>query len=252
MAGLRWAVYLLIAVAFSGMTAQSTAVNIAEQFLLVAANQDRATYGLPPLRADEHLAVAARLHASEMARRKTISHRFDGERELALRGSDAGARFSLITENVAEGPDAAMLHGLWMKSPGHRANLLDPLVDSVGIAVVRSAGEFYAVEDFARIVQLLTLAEQESAVIRLVQEAGVQRTSASAAGRQTCEAATGFAGVHRPSFVMRYTSADLARLPAELLTRLATGAYKEAVVGACPNMPLTAFSGYRLAVLLYP
>ncbi len=110
-----------------------------------------------------------------MARRKTISHQFEGEPELATRVGDAGVHFSLVTENVAEAPNSALIHDLWMNSAGHRANLLDPAVDAVGIAVIRDRGQYYAVEDFARTVEHLTLEQQESEVAGMLARVGVDR-----------------------------------------------------------------------------
>ena len=71
-------------------------------------------------------------------------------RTCAERAGQAGAHFSLIEENVAVGPTPAAIHDGWMHSPGHRTNLLNPEVDRVGIAVVASRGELYAVADYAR------------------------------------------------------------------------------------------------------
>jgi hypothetical protein len=36
-----------------------------------------------------------------------------------------------------------------MNSPPHRANILDPELDSLGVAVVERNGELFAVQDFA-------------------------------------------------------------------------------------------------------
>ena len=68
---------------------------------------------------------------------------------MADRASQAGARFSSLAENVAEGPSAEAIHREWMNSPPHRANLLDPQLDSVGIAVAERNGILFAVEDFS-------------------------------------------------------------------------------------------------------
>jgi len=234
------------------LSAQNSAPTVAERFLLAAANQDRAARGLPQLRFDEHLALAARLHAYEMAKRGTISHQFPGEQDLAARAGDAGSHFSLVTENVAEAPNSAEIHDLWMNSEGHRANLLDPKVDSVGIAVIRSRGEFYAVEDFAHTVQSLTLAQQEATVSSLLAHSGLQLDPPNEDARQTCQLSTGYAGSRKPWFVMRYTSSDIHRLPDQLSSRIASGQYREAVVGACVPEHQTPFTSYSIAVLLYP
>lgn len=228
------------------------AQNVAEQYLLAAANQDRAAHGLGLLRVDEQLANAARQHAYEMARRKTISHQFPGEHDLASRVREAGAHFSLVTENVAEAPNSALIHDLWMNSAGHRANLLDPAVDSVGISVIRDGGEYFAVEDFARTVARLSLDQQESTVAALLAKSGLGLATGGTDARQTCTMETGYAGSRQPWFVMRYTSADIHQLPEELSARLATGKYHKAAVGACVTGKQGPFSSYSMAILLYP
>src|SRR6201999_979649 len=109
------------------------------------------------------------------------------------RGKSAGARFSMIAENVAEAQTAVRIHYAWMNSPGHRANLLDPHVDAVGISVRGRNGQLYAVEDFERSVESLTLEQQEQTVARLIAAAGpVTIVPAADDGRQTCAQSTGF------------------------------------------------------------
>ena len=52
-------------------------------------------------------------------------------------------------------------------------------------------------------------------------------------------------------FVMRFTASRLTRLPSELKTRLASGNYRQAAVGACPSLSNSPFTTYNIAVLLY-
>jgi len=228
---------------------------VAEQYLLAAANQERAARNLPLLRRDPQLARAAAQHAQAMAAHGTISHQFPGEPELARRGASMGVAFSLISENVAEAPSAVQIHDMWMNSEHHRDNLLDPAVDAVGIRVIARNRELYAVEDFARTVPSASLEEQESAIGALVTQPGriaLETTpDAVAAARQTCAMNTGYAGARKPWFVMRFTSSSLTQLPGELQTRLASGKYRQAAVGACAENE-SPFTSYNLAVLLYP
>jgi hypothetical protein len=225
---------------------------VSEQYLLAAANQDRVERGLGPVRFDPLLAEVALTHAREMAARGTISHQFAGEPDLAARAGAAGVRFSLITENVAEASNSALIHDLWMHSAGHRANLLDPHVDSVGIAVVALRGQLYAVEDFIHSVRHLEPTEQEAVVAGVVAQSGVRVLGDSADARGTCRLETGYVGRRQPWFVMRYTGSDLTRLPEELAAKLRSGKYREAAVGACASGKETPFTSYNIAVLLYP
>ena len=126
-----------------------------ENALLEAANHSRAAAGLPALQWDAALAAAARQHAQRMVQQNTLSHQFPGELPLQERAKQTGARFSLIAENVAEGPIVLGLHTQWMNSAPHRANLLDHELNAVGIAVVQSGNLFFAVEDFSAAVAML-------------------------------------------------------------------------------------------------
>lgn len=228
------------------------AQNLSEQYLFAAANEARSARGLPPLRCEEHLVLAARRHASAMAQRQQISHQFPGEEGLAERAGEAGSHFSLVTENVAEASNAALIHDLWMNSAGHRANLLDAHVDAVGISVVQSHGQLYAVEDFARTVPQLSLDQQESIVAETLTKSGLRVSTGNQDARETCSASSGFVGSRRPWFVMRYTTSDVRRLPDELEVRLQTGKYGLAEVGACSAGKQVPFSSYNFAVLLFP
>ena len=230
--------------------------NVAEQFLLAAANQDRAVRGLQPLHLDPTLAHAALAHAREMAAHREISHQFPGEPKLSDRGAHAGARFSLISENVAEAPVSSMIHDLWMNSPGHRENLLDPNVDAIGISVVVRDHEYYAVEDFASLVQPLSFNAQEAAVASLLVKSGVQiangKVMSEQDARHTCSMSTGYIGSRPPWYIMRYTANSVAELPTQLQSRLNSGKYHQAVIGACSEGISGPFTAYNIAVLLYP
>lgn len=227
--------------------------SVAEQYLFSAANAERAQRGLQPLRWDETLHRAAQRHAGEMAARESISHQYPGELDLAARGRAAGAKFTVISENVAEAWSAPVIHDAWMQSPDHRANLLDPRVDSIGISVMRRGGQLYAVEDFDRAARNLSFEEQERAIVELLRaEASLSFLPNVEDARQTCAMDTGYAGVRKPWFVQRFTTATLDRLPETLRQKLATGKYHSAAVGACEVRDSGSFSPYGIAVLLFP
>lgn len=227
-------------------------LTVAEQYLLAAANEARANEGLAPVRLDPVLTEASAAHARQMAEHADISHQFNGEPDLAERGASVGAHFSLISENVGEAPSSVIIHDLWMHSPGHRANLLDPNVDSIGISVIIRDKELYAVEDFASTVQTLTLNEQEHTVGTVLAKSGLQVAETTQDARQTCTMSTGYAGSRQPWYIMRYTAASLDQIPSQLKTRLNSGKYHQAIVGACPTNRKTPFTAYNIAVLLYP
>jgi hypothetical protein len=247
---LRLIAALLLLCNAAGVRAQGPSV--AEQYLFQQANAERAQRGLQALHWDAALHTAAFAHARQMAARQSISHQYPGEAELASRGKSAGAHFSLIAENVAEASTAVRIHDAWMNSPGHRANLLNPQEDAIGISVLQRNGQLYAVQDFGRTVEDLSLDVQEQTLAQLIASAGPVHIGPSLDdARRTCALNAGFIGDRQPAFVMHYTSADLQHLPDTLKTRVASGRYREGVVEACAAADGEAFSTYRIAVMLY-
>jgi hypothetical protein len=226
-------------------------MNVSEDYLKTAADRERSARGLPPLRVDTALAAAARRHAILMVEHNSISHQYAGEPDLADRASAAGAKFSLVTENVAQAPNAVVIHTAWMNSEGHRHNLLDPNVDSVGISVISRNGQLFAVEDFARSVATLSLRQQEAVVAGAVESAGVAIDVTHDDARQVCVGSPSAGMANAPEFAMRYTTDNLERLPNELTSRLRSERYGRAVVAACDMDSKQKFTMYRLAVLLY-
>lgn len=223
--------------------------------LLALANQARAEHGAPPLEWDGNLAQAARQHCLRMAAEGPIAHRYAGEPDVSERAGQAGAHFSLIEENVAVGPSAGEIHDEWMHSPGHRRNLLNPAVNRVGIAVVAARGTLYAVADYDRGVQALSLGEVEGRVAQMLQPSGIAILSQHAAARAACRMDDGLPRLDAegmPHFIMRWQDSDLTRLPQALRQKMATGAYRRAEVGSCSAQGLQGtFTAYRVAVLLY-
>ncbi|MBD1835117.1 pre-peptidase C-terminal domain-containing protein [Cyanobacteria bacterium FACHB-472] len=97
-------------------------------------NQERSEFGLSALTFDSQLARAAQSHSTDMALNDFFSH-------TGLNGSSAGDRtlaqgyeFMALAENLAAGytTPEAVVQG-WMASLGHRANILNPDVQSIGI-----------------------------------------------------------------------------------------------------------------------
>jgi len=128
--------------------AQSQAAS-PERELFNATNRERLAHGLPALQWNEALAVAARKHAGEMAHKDALSHQFPGEPSLPSRVKQVGAHFIWLSENVALGPSPSLIHAQFVKSPPHRANILDTDMHAIGIGIVERNGQLFAVEDFS-------------------------------------------------------------------------------------------------------
>jgi uncharacterized protein YkwD len=226
----------------------------AEQILALA-NKARTQAGVGLLQWDPALAQAALSHCRRMAQEGPIAHRYGGEPDLATRAADAGARFGVIEENVAIGPSAEEIHNEWMNSPGHRANLLSPDVNRVGVAVVASRGVLYAVADYSQDVPALSAAQVEARVANLIRVSGVTVLADPLQARAACASDSGAprsATGPQPRFVMRWQDSALAQLPQALVGRLSSGEYRQAAVGSCPARGVEgSFTAYRVAVLLY-
>jgi uncharacterized protein YkwD len=146
----------LTAIGIFGMSgilaqAQVSASAAAEQQLFLSVNRVRISQGLPSLKWNEALALAARRHAEVMARHGVVEHGFPGEPSLPARVSQAGVHFLSLSENVCQGIGAAAVESEFLHSPNHRANILDSDMNSVGIGVVERGGQLFVVEDFAKV-----------------------------------------------------------------------------------------------------
>lgn len=230
-----------------------------EKALVELANQARSDAGLKPLTWDAGLAAAAHAHAVRMAAEGPISHRYGNEADLPGRAANAGARFSLIEENIAIGDTAFHVHQSWMKSQAHQENLLNPKIDRIGVALVPAHDVLYAVADYAQGVASMSAADVEASVGKVIADKGITLLPDTSAAREYCareatsdkSQTTGM----KPKFLMRWQSADITNLPPQMAQALASGQFKQATVGACApqgnGSGAPVFSGYRVAVLLY-
>ncbi|HEX6343144.1 CAP domain-containing protein [Umezawaea sp.] len=108
-----------------------------EAKVLEITNRERAAAGCPALKADDRLAAAARGHSEDMAKQNYFDHKSKDGRSFVDRIKAAGYP-SPGAENIAAGqptPEAVMKG--WMESPGHRANILNCGLTSLGTGVAK-------------------------------------------------------------------------------------------------------------------
>ncbi len=94
-----------------------------------------------PVRWNDLLAKAARLHSEDMARYNYFSHRGRDGSAPAQRVERVGYRYRAIAENIAAGqmkPEDAVAG--WIKSPQHCANLMNPAYTEMGAGFAVNAG----------------------------------------------------------------------------------------------------------------
>lgn len=126
-----------------------------ESQVVYLVNLERAKYKLPPLKLNSLLANAAKLHSTNMARRGVMSHTLYGTTlpALSTRLDYVGYRnYRAWGENVAAGYTTAQaVVAAWMKSPGHRANILSANFTEIGVGMVKSAsGQVFWTQVFGK------------------------------------------------------------------------------------------------------
>lgn len=112
-------------------------------------NAQRTANGCPAATVNAQLTTAARGHSTWMAQTGTFSHTGRDGSNFVARAKAAGyARPS--SENIAWGyRSAAEVVDGWMKSPGHRANILNCKSKTVGVGAVYNAkGNAYYTQVF--------------------------------------------------------------------------------------------------------
>lgn len=236
----------------------------AEQRLLELANQSRQQVGATPLTLDPGLSQAARLHAQAMLAARQLSHQFDGEPSLPQRLADATrAQLDQEGENVALDYDADQGHDHLMLSPPHRANLLNPAYNVVGLGVVRSGDRLYIVQDFGRSLPAYSSGEMKQRIVAAVndlrrqsKQSDLQLRDSSATDDAACSMAqadklvtASIRNLAQHSTVLSYTSLRPQTLPAEAPRAIGNRALHTVSIGACYGRTDTYPTGVYWVVL---
>ncbi len=98
-------------------------------------NKERRNRGLKPVVGSSTLAQVANGHAKDMNYNKYFSHNSRNGDDLGDRLHDERARYRVAGENIARGHKTAtsVMKG-WMKSPGHKKNILNKRFRRLGVA----------------------------------------------------------------------------------------------------------------------
>lgn len=145
-----WACLLTFIPLFAA--AQNSIDAPSEEQLLALVNRERTKAGVPPLNLDERLTRAARKHSQGMIDQDSLVHQLPGEDPLLLRLTAESVRTDHDGENIALNGDIVSAHTALMESPQHRANVLNPQFNAIGIGVLRSDELIYVTEDFAHVL----------------------------------------------------------------------------------------------------
>jgi len=97
-------------------------------------NIERKKAGVQPLKLDVALTKAARAKAQDMVDNRYFSHTSPTWGSFGAQLKYFGIRYRYAGENIAAGyksPESVV--GGWMKSSGHRANILSPKFNKMGV-----------------------------------------------------------------------------------------------------------------------
>ncbi|MET9609766.1 sigma-70 family RNA polymerase sigma factor [Streptomyces sp. NPDC006512] len=117
--------------------------------VLALVNTERAAAGCGPLKEDAQLRSAAQAHSADMAQRNFFSHTNPDGADPGARTTASGYRWSTYGENIAKGQQTAQsVMDAWMKSPGHRANILNCSFKDLGVGMQPGAGGPWWTQNF--------------------------------------------------------------------------------------------------------
>jgi uncharacterized protein YkwD len=231
------------AVEANAVEAKAIETKIAETQIFEQLNQEREKTRLPALEWNDQAAQAARIHARAMVENGKLSHQFPGEPSLPERIGATGVRFTLAAENVARTEFVEDVHLALMSSPGHRANMLNPGYNAVGIGLVEHEGKIYVAQDFIFLVPAYSETQFSSALAATLNvaqkpkriEVDAQpdaslRELACATDGEATKLVGKIAGARA---VVVFTSSEPHRLPPQMLSRTASRDFYRIKFGVC-------------------
>jgi uncharacterized protein YkwD len=127
---------------------------LTEAGVVIETNAHREQNGLPPLRSNPKLNLAAKAKLDDMFRQQYFEHESPDGKSPADVIKAAGYEFLVVGENLALGnyQNDQVLVEAWMNSPGHRANILDGKFNEIGVAAAKGMYEgkevWLAVQEF--------------------------------------------------------------------------------------------------------
>lgn len=122
--------------------------------IIDATNQERIRAGLPPLKTNNKLEETAEIKIEDMVANHYFAHTSPEGKTVADLGTGVGYNYVVMGENLAVGDftNAQDLLTAWMNSPGHRANILNPSYQDIGVyaaqGVYQGHSVWFAVQHF--------------------------------------------------------------------------------------------------------
>jgi uncharacterized protein YkwD len=157
---LRAAVLLAVMTMTVCFPASAARETLTVEQVLMQANADRNRLGLPSLKLDHTLNLAAFAKAEDMLAKGYFAHH-SPEGVMPWHWFKAlGYNYSHAGENLAIGfDDASELERSWMASPKHKDNILSPQYTDMGVAIVYKNGQKMVVQLFGSRLNLTAIRE---------------------------------------------------------------------------------------------
>lgn len=118
-----------------GYTTKGTSDPAGETMMLALLNHERTSRGIKPLVMNEKSRLLARSYSAEMFADGYFSHVDPAGQTPFDRMKAAGITYTAAGENLALAPTLDVAEQGLMKSPGHRANILNQAFHNVGIGI---------------------------------------------------------------------------------------------------------------------
>jgi uncharacterized protein YkwD len=135
--------------------------------LLVVHNRERKQENLGPLKLAPKLCESAAIHARDMAKRQMLDHQGSDGSTVLDRVKRVGYIYLRVGENIANGQKTVdQVMDTWMKSPGHRANILGDYTEMGAARVEDDEGTNYWCVNFGIPMPRLKPDEAAGAVVK--------------------------------------------------------------------------------------
>jgi uncharacterized protein YkwD len=137
--------------------------------LLVVHNRERKQENLGPLKLAPKLCESAAIHARDMAKRRKLDHTGSDGSTVVDRVKRVGYLYVRVGENIANGQKTVnQVMDTWMKSPGHRANILADFTELGAARAEDDEGRNYWCVNFGIPMPRLKPDEAAAAVVKVI------------------------------------------------------------------------------------
>lgn len=125
---------------------QGNADEILEMLSLI--NQERTSRGLVPVEYSNELTYMGELHSQDMINRNFFSHDNPDGGSIDIRRKELGIQ-TFVGENISKNVSIQASHNSLMQSPPHKANILNPDWNRLGIGIAKDGNTYYISQEFS-------------------------------------------------------------------------------------------------------